>query len=63
MKIRPVFAFNISTDVFLVEAEQIVILMNKEEECIIRHFQSNGVDNPFVNWVLSRANLLLKKII
>ena len=46
----------------MVKAEQIVIL-TKEEEYLVRHFQSNGVANPCVDWVLSRANFLLTKII
>ena len=46
----------------MVKAEQTVIL-TKEEECLVRHFQSNGVVNPYDDWVLSRANLLLMKMI
>ena len=34
-----------------------------EEEYLARHFQSNGVDNPYVDGVLSRANLFLTKMI
>ena len=67
MKIDLYLAVIISTDVFfsallIVKAEQIVIL-TKEEEYLVRHFQSNGVVNPCVDWILSRANLLLTKII
>ena len=32
------------------KAEQIVILTIEEEEYLVRHFQSNGVDNPCVDW-------------
>ena len=35
----------ISTDVFLVKAEQIVILTIKEEEYLVWYFQLNTVDN------------------
>ena len=60
-------AVGISTDVFfstslMMKAEQIVIL-TKEEENLVRYFQSNRVVNPCIDWVLSRANLLLTKII
>ena len=33
----------------------------KEVEYLVRHFQSNGVYNPWVDWVLSRVNLFLIK--
>ena len=36
----------------MVKTVQIVIL-NKEEEYLVTHFQSNGVVNPCVEWVLS----------
>ena len=36
--------------------------INKEEYLVI-HFQSNEVDNPCVDWALSRTNLFLTKII
>ena len=53
------FAAIISIDVFLLKADQIVILMIKEEEYLVRHFQSSGVDTPCIDWVLSWPNLLL----
>ena len=56
-------AVSISSDAFLVKAEQIVILTIKDEEHSVRHFQSNEVDNPCVDWVLSRSNFLFPKII
>ena len=67
MKINLYLAVSISTDAFfsaslMVKAEQIVIL-TKEEEYLVRHFQSNGLINPWDDRVLSRANLLLTKII
>ena len=34
------------------KAEQIVILMVKEEAYLLRHFQLNGLGNPCVDWVL-----------
>ena len=40
-----------------------MILTIKLEEDLARQFQSNGVDNRWVGWVLSWANLLLTKII
>ena len=46
---------------FLVQAEQKVIWRIKDEEHLVKHFQSNGVDNPCINWVLPQTNLLLKK--
>ena len=46
---------------FLVKAEEIVILRIKEEEYLVRHFQSNEVDNPCVYCVLPWANLFLRK--
>ena len=59
MKRRPVHFYWY----FLVRAEEIVILTIQEEEYLVRHFQSNGVDNPCVDWVLSRAILFFTKII
>ena len=38
------------------------VILTKEEEYLIRHLQSNGVNNPCVGWVLSRGNLLVTKI-
>ena len=46
----------------MVKAEQ-MILLTKEEEYLVRHFPSNGVVNPCIDWVSSRANVLLTKII
>ena len=62
MKIKPE-PVSISTDVFLLKTEQIVILRIRDEEYFARHFQSTGVVNPCINWVLSRANILITKII
>ena len=58
MKIRPVTC---GLMFFLVQAEQKVIWRIKDEEHLVRHFQSNGVDNPCINWVLPQTNLLLTK--
>ena len=60
-------AVSISTNVFfatslMLKTEQIVIL-TKEEEYLVRHFQSNGIVNPCDDWVLSQAKLLFTKII
>ena len=43
------------------KAKEIVILRIKEEEYLVRHFQSNGVDNPCLDWDLSQATLFLTK--
>ena len=60
MKIRPApYLYWCS----MVKAEEIVIFRIKGQEYLIRHFQSNGVDNHCIDWALSRANLFLTKII
>ena len=61
MKIGPVHWVNIIYWYFLVKAKEIVILRIQEEKYLVRHFQSNGVDNPCVDWVLSRAILFFYK--
>ena len=49
--------------IFFGKHEEIVILTIQEEEYLVRYFQLNGVDNPCVDSVLSRAIPFFTKLI